>query len=145
MRRFFATMFAVAILACCSASAEMFVHEGRCIDVPVYDEIEDSLVSLLNAAGLQNIVVYDSSDLTLDTIQNRRGTTIVERCIGLVTNKECGDGVILNYAELGNYIGYRDVYLPFENGSVILSYMVYDPDGTAGDDIMVRYDFLLRQ
>lgn len=108
------------------------------------EDIETSLVRLLDAAGHENIVVYDASELTTEILENRRGTMVVERCIGMVTDAENGDGVILNaYDEEYNYIGYRGIYWPLNKGTVVLSYMVYNPNNEYIDDIVERYDFIL--
>lgn len=110
------------------------------------NRIEASLIGLLEAAGEENIQVYDSAELTAEILENRLGTTIVERCIGMVTDVEAGDGIVLNAQdELYNYISYRGIYRPIRNGSLILSYMVYSPDNNYIDDIVERYDFILKE
>lgn len=108
-----------------------------------FAEIENSMVSMLDAAGFDRIVVYDCSELTAEILESRKGTTIIERCIGLVTDKEAGDGRILNTTSEGDYISYRRVYHPKTEGTVILSYMVYGSDNNHIDDIVERYDFIL--
>lgn len=108
------------------------------------DNIESCLLGLLNAAGNENIMIYDSSELTADILENRHGTMIVERCLGVVTNAEQGDGVVLNPADINyNYIGYRGISWPLSDGTVLLSYMVYNPNSNYIDDIVERYDFVL--
>ncbi len=108
------------------------------------DDIESCLVDLLRAAGNENIVVYDASELTADILENRRGTMVVERCFGVVTDAKQGDGRVLNPADKDyDYIGYRGVYWPLSDGTVLLSYMVYNPDNGYIDDIVERYDFVL--
>lgn len=126
----------VAITCVCTAAGE-----NECSKI---DKIEDCMVDLLAAAGRENIVVYDSSELTADILENRRGTTIVERCFGMVTDAENGDGVMLNPADKEyDYIGYRGISLPLSDGTVVLSYMVYNPNNEYVDDIVERYDFIL--
>ena len=113
-------------------------------EINSFEEIEKSFLNLLDAAGWQNVELYDCSELTVDILENRKGTTVVERCIGLVTDKEAGDGMILNLPEdCGYYIGYRNIYLPIAEGTVMLSYMVYNPKSNYIDDIIERYDFVL--
>lgn len=108
------------------------------------DDIESCLVDLLRAAGNENIVVYDASELTADILENRCGTTVVERCFGVVTDAKQGDGRVLNPADKDyDYIGYRGVYWPVSDGTVLLSYMIYNPDNGYVDDIVERYDFIL--
>lgn len=116
---------------------------GHSHTITGFEEIENSLVSLLDAAGFEKIVVYDCSDLTADVLENRKGTTVVERCIGLVTDKQTGDGKILNTESEGDYISYRKVYQDKTEGTIILSYMVYGSDNNHIDDIIDRYDFIL--
>ena len=145
MKKLFLAMLAVVLCAGSLAFGEgTYEFDGRCIDIPQYDGIEEAVVSMLGALGMKNVVVYDSADLTPEILRHRRGKTVVERCIGIVTDMGSGDGVVLNEAgETGNYIGYRSVNLPFQNGSIILSYMVYDPNGECEDGIVDRYDFIL--
>lgn len=107
------------------------------------EDIETSLVRLLDAAGHENITVYDASELTAEILENRRGTMVVERCIGMITDAEQGDGVILNACDEGYYISYREVSWPLSKGTVVLSYMVYNPNNEYIDDIIERYDFIL--
>lgn len=108
------------------------------------DDIEASLIQLLNASGAENVVVYDSSELTAEILESRRGTTVVERCIGVVINAEQGDGVVLNTSDAEyNYIGFHGICWPLNNGTILLSYMVYNPYNNEVDDIVERYDFIL--
>lgn len=131
------TVFLVLTVSCvCVAAGEKEYSQ--------IDDIESCLVDLLAAAGHENIVVYDSSELTAEILENRRGTTVVERCFGMVKNAESGDGIILNPEDKDyNYISYRGVYWPLSDGTILLSYMVYNPDNNYIDDIAERYDFVL--
>ena len=132
---------------CAKSEAEPAVTvdiNGHMQTITGFEEIESAMVSMLDAAGFEKIVVYDCSELTAEILESRKGTTIIERCIGLVTDKEAGDGRILNVAsEMGDYISYRRVYYPKTEGTVILSYMVYGSDNNHIDDIVERYDFIL--
>ena len=95
-------------------------------------------------AGSVPMLVYDASELTADILENRRGTMVVERCFGVVTDAKQGDGRVLNPADKDyDYIGYRGVYWPLSDGTVLLSYMVYNPDNGYIDDIVERYDLVL--
>lgn len=144
MRKIFAIALALVLCAGFAACADgTLSYAGRCIDVPDYSSIEDAVTHYLGALGLENVEIYDSSELTSDILETRIGTTIVERCIGLVTDAGNGDGVILNSADLGDYIGYRAVNLPFQDGMIVLSYMIYNPENDYVDDIIDRYDFIL--
>ena len=58
---------------------------------------------------------------------------------------EAGDGRILNCADSEfAYISYRN-YADDEIsvGTVMLSFMIYDPENNYTDDIIERYDFVL--
>lgn len=139
MKKLTIFLLVVLLLTVSSACTAAGKNDGSQID-----NIETCLVSLLEAAGNQNIVVYDASELTANILENRRGTTVVERCFGRVTNAEQGDGKILNYADADYYyISYRGVYRPLSDGTILLSYMVYNPDNGYVDDIVERYDFIL--
>ena len=131
--------FAGLIPAQASMDSAFYVSEGD------YKEIESALVSLLDAAGNEEVIVYDSSELTAEILEDRIGKTVVERCIGLVIDKDNGDGILLNTEDADyNYISYRGIYRPIENGSVIVSYMVYSSENNYIDDIVERYDFVLK-
>lgn len=118
-----------------------------------YEEIEKGFLSALEANGLRDYRLVDSSELTTELLENRNGITVIERCIGMAINAEAGDGVILNSsANSGWYIACPTdgCYIPYKigdyqmrDGTVFLSYMVYNPDNNYIDDIMERYDFIL--
>ena len=111
-----------------------------------YVHIEDNVVSLLKSAEFKNVKVYDSSEITPDLLENREGKTIVERCYGIVLDMETGDGRIINAADgAGNYISYRSVYQTHDENSIMLTYLVYNPENNYCDDIIIRYDFVLEK
>jgi len=123
-----------------------FVTEinGQLCQISDYSKIESAFMELLDVAGNEDVVLYDSSDLTHEVLESRNGKTVVERCIGMVTNKQRGDGMILNAADKRySYISYRGIYRPISDGTVILSYMVYNPGNNHIDDIVERYDFII--
>lgn len=110
------------------------------------DFIEKNVISLLESAGFENVKVYDSSEITPDILENRAGKTIVERCYGIVLDMETGDGRIINAADgAGNYISYRSVYQTHDENSIMLTYLVYNPENNYCDDIIIRYDFVLEE
>lgn len=116
----------------------------REIDDAQAREIESGLIDKLVDEGLTNYTVYDSSELTEEILGNRVGKTIIERCFSLVTSK-AGDAKILNSADPDfSYISYRS-YAEEEirEGTVMLSFMVYNPENNYTDDIEERYDFVL--
>lgn len=105
--------------------------------------LEGSLVDLLENAGFENIKVYGSGELTSEMIANRQGTTIVERCYGVITDMETRDGRVMNTGEMGNYISYRSVHQTVNENSIILTYLVWNPENNACDDVILRYDFVM--
>ncbi len=88
------------------------------------------------------IEVYDSSELTLEDLQNRNGKIIIEKIIGVVETSK-GDGKVLNCTDPDcYYINYSSV----ENisiGDVILTYCIYNPDTNYEDDILKRFDYII--
>lgn len=87
------------------------------------------------------IIKYDSGDLTAEILENRNGKVIVERCVGIVTDSETGDGMILNTDPDHYYISYAGVD-GVTDGTVIVSYMVYSTKNNSIDDIEERYDYI---
>lgn len=94
------------------------------------------------AEDLSIVEIYDSSDLTLETLMNRNGKIIIEKCIGIVTNKD-RDGKILNCQNPDyDYINYSRVE-DTQVGDIILTYLIYNPDNNFEDDIMERFDYVI--
>lgn len=132
-----------------------FEINGVMRDIGDYTETEELFLmdfyeNYLPTLGISEdkVFLYDSDDLTTEMLESRKGTVIIERCIGMVTDKENGDGLILNYHsdEGGYYIAYRNEEcqkLNLCNGTVLVSYMVYDPNNNYIDDIGDRYDFVI--
>lgn len=96
-----------------------------------------------------SISIYDTDELFSDTkiLENRTesDSVIIERVVGMVTNRnQKGDGVILNTSDIThNYISYRNVDFETHDGTIILTYFVYNPNTNYIDDIIERYDFVL--
>ena len=86
--------------------------------------------------------LYDSNDLTAEILENRDGKLIVERCVGIVTDAETGDGMILNTDPDYCYISYAGVD-GVTNGTVVVSYMVYSTTDNYVDGIEERYDYVI--
>lgn len=92
------------------------------------------------AESLDLIEVVNSTDLTMEELAGRNGKLIIEQVVGIVTNAETGEGYI---------IGYPDYYMDYsmvkgiEDGSVVCSYMVYNPDSNYEDDILIRFDYVI--
>ena len=64
----------------------------NCVD---YSATENFFLRQIEADGLTDYILYDSSELTAEMLAARNGITIIERCIGVVTNKTAGDGKLL--------------------------------------------------
>lgn len=101
----------------------------------------------LHEQGYNNIDIYMiQRDITENLLLSRTegNRLIVERAIGIVTNAERqGDGKILNAIDGCDYISYRNVDFQTCDGTIILTYLIYNPDTTYTDDIIERYDFCL--
>lgn len=97
--------------------------------------------------GYEYMLIYDTDELTAEILENRtqQDSIIIERVIGMVTNREQdGDGIVLNTTDAEhNYISYRSVDFETCEGTIILTYFVYNPGTDYVDDIMERYDFVL--
>lgn len=102
-------------------------------------EYEDTLIMDLSERFDGEIFIYDSNMLPTEVLENRNGKVIVERCYGMVVSRD-GDGRVLNpYDEDYDYISYRRCDDTRE-GTLMLTYLVYNPDTNYWDDIMERYD-----
>lgn len=117
-------------------------------DVGDYTKTEELFLAELRTNGLVDYEMYDSSELSADVLENRKGTTIIERCIGVVTDASSGNehGIVLNaHDPEKNHIGYGALAGIDEiaDGTVVLSYMIYNPDNNYIDDITERYDFVI--
>jgi hypothetical protein len=88
--------------------------------------------------------VIDDKDLTIEDLESRNGKLIIERCIGVVENAETGAGRVINADPNYYYISYRDV-AGIENGNVICTYFVYNPDNNYCDDIIMRFDYIIER
>ena len=86
--------------------------------------------------------LYDSGDLTAEMLENRNGKLIVERCVGIVSDAETGDGTILNSDPDSYYISYSRVD-GVKNGTVVVSYMVYSTTDNFIDGIEERFDYVV--
>lgn len=154
VKKFFALMLSVFLLCICACSSadaaaqqvesHFFKVNDQYIEVRDYQELERSFLDYIESSGVCEYAVYDSSELTAEILENRNGVIIVERCIGIVSDKDTGDGILLNTDDsYYNYIHYFPFGYPLNNGTVMLSYMVYNPTNNFVDDILERYDFVL--
>lgn len=111
-----------------------------------YTAIEEHFTPLCeNNYG--SISIYNPDDLNADILENRTESedVVVERVVGMVTNFDRkGDGIVLNTSDTTyNYISYNSVNFETHDGTIILSYLVYNPDTNYTDDVIERYDFVL--
>ena len=123
-----------------------FAFNGAEHTVQSYYPIEDNYVMEMVGNGYINFDIYDAKKVTADMLANRAEyhRIIVERVIGIVTNKERkGDGQILNTDDGYNYISYRDTDLDYATGTIMITYLMYNPDTNYEDDIIERYDYIL--
>lgn len=124
-----------------------FTFNGAEHTVQAYYPIEDNYVMEMVNKGYINFDIYDTKTVTADMLANRaeHHRIIVECVIGIVTNKEReGDGRILNTDDdYYNYISYRDTDLDYTTGTIMVTYLMYNPDTNYEDDIIERYDYVL--
>lgn len=100
-----------------------------------------ALIIILIGFIIARTQIIDSAYLTFDRIQSRKGTVLIEKCIGIVTDSE-GNGQVLNADNEFNYISYKKVRKANEN-DIIVTYFVYNPLNNIEDDILFRFDFKL--
>ena len=78
----------------------VFNFNGSNNDIGDYTETEKLfLIEFEKTHGITDYELYDASELTTEILENRKGTWVIERCIGLVTDKQTGDGTLLNYPD----------------------------------------------
>lgn len=94
------------------------------------------------ADTLDLIKVKDSNEITIEELQNRNGTLIIEKVIGVVEDAETGAGSILNGDKNFYYISYDEVD-GIHNGDIICTYMIYEPYSNYEDDIIYRFDSII--
>jgi hypothetical protein len=99
-----------------------------------YEEIEKDFVLLCEESYGSILICTPDEIFNADTNSN----ITVERIVGLVTNRKTGNGKILNTSSADNYISYADTDFKINEGTIILTYLVYD-----GEDVAARYDYVL--
>ena len=124
-----------------ASTTEMYRINGKWKSVNSYAEIEREFISTLPENGYVSSAIFDASELTTEMLESRSSeVVIIERCISIVTNaNEEGDGKMLNYD--GDYYIKHDKGI--EDGTIMLSYFIYNPNTQYYDDIIERYDFVL--
>lgn len=89
------------------------------------------------------IKAVDSSALTYNKITHRKNQVLIERCIGKVKNKK-KDGKLLNgNSDYGTYISYKNIKC--KKGDIIVSYFLWNPENNAEDDVIARWDFVIKK
>ncbi len=108
-------------------------------------EYEDELIADFSERYDGDVIIYNSNELSLEMLENRNGDVIIERCYGVVTDGENGAGKVLYpYDEDYDYISYfRCKGFGIREGTLIMTYLVYNPDNNYHDDIMDRFDCLV--
>lgn len=110
-------------------------HDGKYTNSQIL--FYDNMIQNVN-----EIELYDSSELTEEILTNRNGKIIVEKVVGKVTNYKL-DGTILNAsADNGTYITYKRVD-EAKQGDMILTYFIYNPFTNEPDDVLTRLDFVI--
>lgn len=112
----------------------------------IADYLEERLVEDY-VAGFDTDIeceVYNADELSQDILEYRDEKIIIERCIGTVTDAEAGHGIILNAKNnRHNYISYRDTNLKLNDGTMVVTFLCYDPETNGVDDVLDRYDFII--
>lgn len=108
-------------------------------------EYEDELIADFSERYDGNVIIYNSNELSLEMLENRNGDVIIERCYGVVTDGENGVGKVLYpYDEDYDYISYfRCKGFGIREGTLIMTYLIYNPDSNYCDDIIDRFDCLV--
>jgi hypothetical protein len=120
-----------------------FRINGRLKPVNSYAKLEEEFIQTLFTKGNTAYAIFDASELTTEILENRTPEVIiVERCISIITNEhKDGDARMLNYLEgNGYYIKHAEGY---EDGTIMLTYFIYNANTQYYDDIVERYDFVL--
>ena len=90
-------------------------------------------------ADTPDIKIINTADLAEHDLTSRKGTLLIEVDYGTVLNRK-GDGV----DDSGNYICYKRLGR-LRKGTRIKSYFLYNPDTNYVDDVVYRYDVILRR
>lgn len=88
--------------------------------------------------------IYGTDEVTEKMLTQRtEKRVIIERVIAVITDGRNGDARILNTDSKYNYISYKGSELPYKTGTVMLTYLMYNPKTTYTDDVIERYDYIL--
>lgn len=107
-------------------------------------QVEKSIKKKYGKFG--KVKFYKSENLKNKTLLHRKGTgkIIVEKCTGVVVNKK-GDGKYKAANGKFYYICYAGWVKNVKKGMRITSYFVYNKDTNYTDDIIERYDVVVKR
>jgi len=123
-----------------------YTIDGEQQKITPYYPIEDNYVMNMVEVGYSNFHIYDSRNVTGGMLANRTKSEkiIIERVIAIITNRNReGDAKVLNTNGDYNYISYYDTDLDYTTGTVMITYLMYNPETDYEDDIIERYDYVL--
>ena len=123
-----------------------YIINGQRQQVMPYYPIEDNFVMTIVELGYTNFHIYNSRNVTGEMLTNRTESDkiIVERVIAIITNKEReGDAKVLNTNGDYTYISYYGTDLDYTTGTIMITYLMYNPETDYEDDIIERYDYVL--
>ena len=123
-----------------------YTINGEQQKVTPYYPIEDNYVMNMVEVGYSNFHIYDSRNVTSGMLANRTKSEkiIIERVIAIITNRNReGDAKVLNTNGDYNYISYYGTDLDYTTGTVMITYLMYNPETDYEDDIIERYDYVL--
>lgn len=108
------------------------------------ETVEDTICKRYSNHYNLKVKIYNAENLTNKKLRSRKnsGKVIVEKVTGIVANARTGAG---NVEKVKNwYICYKHVK-GIRNGSRVVSYFVYDPKTNRMDDIIDRYDVVVKK
>ena len=115
-----------------------------------YEPIELNFIPVLEREEVsigEDYHIYNTDELTPDILENRAdgNVLIVERVFAQITDErpdisDGADGVIIGTDEP---IVYRFMDNTVSEGTIMLTYLIYNPNNNSPDDVVNRYDFVL--
>ena len=103
----------------------------------------DQIVDTKIIIETEHYAAYTPNELTEDMLVNRSGKLIIELVVGECLN-ENGDGKVLNFDNNNFwYISYAGID-GINKGDIVLTIMVYNPATHYTDDIIYRFDYVIR-
>ena len=123
-----------------------YTINGEQQKITPYYPIEDNYVMNMVEVGYSNFHIYDSRNVTGGMLANRTKSEkiIIERVIAIITNRNReGDAKVLNTNGDYNYISYYGTDLDYTTGTIMITYLMYNPETDYEDDIIERYDYVL--